>query len=80
MPKNKQDWQKDSPNLAIVCLCLEFSPDCAGCGFRYAMKHIQEPIKYRLEQEVKKYRRAQWMDDGTFVANIMAKINHLLEV
>ena len=40
MPKNKQDWQKDSPNLAIVCLCLEFSPDCAGCGYKKATENI----------------------------------------
>jgi len=37
-----------------------------------------DSIKQRLEQEVRTYRRAEWMDDETFVADIMAKINHEL--
>ncbi len=31
-------------------------------------------LKYRLEAEVTKYRRADWMDDETFILDITAKI------
>jgi hypothetical protein len=37
-------------------------------------KRELDSIKWRLEQEVKKYRRAEWMDDETFVKTVIMKI------